>query len=450
MNRRQLLKAMGALGLFVAAPSLLKPRKAGADATHFPGPFLITIHAGGGWDPTMFFDGKVKNDFVQVPYAAPATLGKFKYAPLELKDGAVTLDTVAGFLGDLGSRLTIINGIDTQTNNHETGTKHIWSGKSFEQLPSMGALFAAGQLGDQKLPIAYVSSGGYDITANLVPLTRISSPTALRTASLPNVVNPTAAPEAWTNYHDADTYSRIESASTARLARLSGGTLMPAEQHGVAGLSEAREGMAGFDDLALALPTTPTDTKTAFPELGGYNDTQLTSWLRAAETALYSFSVGQAAAANIGAGGFDTHDTHDVKHTKQVGKLFLLMRFIYQLADQLELTDKLYVAVGSDFGRTPLYNVGMGKDHWNVTSMALSGPNIAGGRVIGATDDQLRPMKIDPADLTASLATDDTSGTRLNPAHIHRAFRRVVGLEESPAAAKFALPVEVPLDDILG
>ena len=448
MDRRKLLKTMGALGLFVAAPSL-RAGRARADAAHFPGPFMITVHAGGGWDPTMFFDGKVGNEYVEVPYDAPATLGKFTYAPLSLADGATTLDTVAKFLGDIGPRLTIVNGIDNQTNNHETGTKHVWSGKSFEQLPSMGALFAAAQLGDQRLPIAYVSSGGYDITANLVPLTRISSPTALRTVSLPNVVNPTAAPEQWSTYHDADTYSRIQAAEAARLQRLAQGTLVPAEQRGVAGLTEARAGMEGFDDLALALPTTPTDTKTAFPELGGYNDTQLTGWLRAAETALYSFSVGQAAAANIGAGGFDTHDTHDVKHSKQVGKLFLLLRYIFRVADELGLADKLYVAVGSDFGRTPAYNVGLGKDHWNVTSMALSGPGIAGGRVFGATDDQLRPMKLDPNDLATKLATDDPSGTRLNPAHVHRAFRRISGIESSDAAKAYPLPVDITLDDLL-
>jgi hypothetical protein len=437
---------MGALGLFMAIPAL-RNRRASAGGAGYDGPYLITIHAGGGWDPTTFFDGKTANGMVQVPYAAPATLGKFTYAPLSLMDGATTLDTVQQFLTDLGPQLLVLNGIDTQTNNHETGTKHIWSGKTFEQLPSLGALFAAAKLGDQKLPVAYVSSGGYDVTANLVPLTRIASPTALRTVSLPNVVNPTAAKDQWSTFHDAETYTRIQQANADRLARLKKGSLTPAETAGVDALGIARAGMAGFDDLALALPAVPTDSKSAFPMLN-YDDATLTSWLRSAETALYAFSSGQAAAANIATTGFDTHDTHDVKQAKSVGKLFLLIRYIVQLAETLKLTDKLYIAIGSDFGRTPTYNAGMGKDHWNVTSMAVAGPGIKGGRVIGATDSQLRPMRLDPADLGNPLATDATMGTRLNPAHIHRAFRKLTGIDKSDPATKFGLPVETPLDDL--
>lgn len=449
MNRRRILQAMGALGLFVGAPSL-RTRSASAGTDGYDGPYLITVHAGGGWDPTTFFDGKVSNDFVEVPYGAPATLGGFQYAPLTLRDGTTTLDTVKDFLTDVGSRLVIVNGVDTQTNNHETGTKNVWSGKSFEELPALGALFAAAKLGDQKLPVAYVSGGGYDRTANLVPLTRITSPTALRAVSLPNVINPTTAPDAWTTYHDGPTYDRIQAAAAARLDRLRESEVLPTEAEGLAGLAAAREGMAGFNELALELPTTLIQTNTAFTELGSYNDAQLTGWLRSVQLALHAFSSKQAVAANIAAGGFDTHSTHDATHQRQVGKLFLTLRYLYRLADELGLSDKLYVMIGSDFGRTPTYNAGMGKDHWNVTSMALSGPGITGGRVIGATDDELRPMRVDASDPTVLHETDATDGTRLQPAHVHRALRKHAGIDQSEAAAKFPLPVETPLDDLLG
>ncbi len=51
------------------------------------------------------------------------------------------------------------------------------------------------------------------------------------------------------------------------------------------------------------------------------------------------------------------------------------------------IADKLVLLVTSDFGRTPKYNTGDGKDHWNVTSVLVSGPQIRGGRVVGKTDD---------------------------------------------------------------
>ena len=445
LQRRNLLQALSGLGLFAALPS----HRAGANVDRYDGPFLITVHAGGGWEPTTFCDGKLPTDALEVAYDEPATTGAFTHAPLSLKDGAVTLDTVGAFFADYGSRLTVINGIDTQTNNHQTGIKHTWSGKTFEELPSLGALFAGAKLGDKRIPVPFLSSGVYDITANLVPLTRIATPTALRAVSLPGITNPAAPQEDWEHFHAAETEARVRSAAAERLTRVGAGPMLPNEAAGVLDLGAARSAMAGLEDLMLALPATPTETKTAFPELAPYNDATLSAWLRTAETALYAFSSGQAAAANIFTGSFDTHAAHDTNQQKVVGKLFLLLRFIFRLADELGLSDKLTIVVGSEFGRTPRYNAGAGKDHWNVTSMMVSGPGIAGNRVIGATDDELRPMRLDPNAPSTTLPTDDAAGTRLYPAHIQRALRRTLGIEASEPAGRFLLPVEHPLDDIL-
>ena len=60
ISRRQVLGGLGGLGLFVTLPAL----RARAGSTGFDGPYLITVHAGGGWDPTTSFDGKVGNEFV--------------------------------------------------------------------------------------------------------------------------------------------------------------------------------------------------------------------------------------------------------------------------------------------------------------------------------------------------------------------------------------------------
>lgn len=444
IQRRSLLRALGGLGLFAALPS----RRAGAAADRFEGPYLLTIHAGGGWDPTTFCDGKLPTETIELPYEEPGVVGNFTHAPLILKDGAVELDRVGNFLSDLGSRLTIVNGIDTQTNNHQTGTKHTWSGKSFEELPALGALFAASKLGDTQVPVAYLSTGAYDVTANLVPVTRIATPNALRAVGLPNVINPTAAPEDREFFHDQATEARIRAAASARLARVSGGPLLPVESAGVSELEIARAATAGLEELMAALPATPIDVKTAFPELGSYNDNALNVWLRAAETALHAFSSGQAAAANISMSSFDTHASHDQNQQRMVGKLLLLMRFVYRLADELGLADKLFVVVGSEFGRTPSYNAAAGKDHWNVTSMLVSGPNIIGNRVFGATDDELRPMCVDPETPTVTLPTDAEEGTRLNPAHLHRALRRAFAIEDAPVVDRFTLPVDHPMDDL--
>ena len=64
-----------------------------------------------------------------------------------------------------------------------------------------------------------------------------------------------------------------------------------------------------------------------------------------------------------------------------------------------------------------------------------------GNRVIGATDDEVRPLK-----LSASTLDPDDAGVQLTPAVIHRALRRFVGIEASDGAQRFPLSAgDLPL-----
>jgi len=56
------------------------------------------------------------------------------------------------------------------------------------------------------------------------------------------------------------------------------------------------------------------------------------------------------------------------------------------------LLDQTTVLVMSEMGRTPIHNAAIGKDHWPVTSAMLVGAGVAGGRVVGATDDELESL----------------------------------------------------------
>lgn len=87
------------------------------------------------------------------------------------------------------------------------------------------------------------------------------------------------------------------------------------------------------------------------------------------------------------------------------------------------LQDRVTVLVGSDFGRTPFYNDGNGKDHWNVTSMMAMGAGVRGNRVIGGTDDHVEALKINPVSLSL-----DANGITLTPEHIHVALRQLAGV----------------------
>ncbi|WP_037246898.1 DUF1501 domain-containing protein [Rhodopirellula baltica] len=71
--------------------------------------------------------------------------------------------------------------------------------------------------------------------------------------------------------------------------------------------------------------------------------------------------------------------------------------------------DETLVVVMGEFGRTPKINTLGGRDHWpRVFSIMLAGGGIAGGQVIGASDDMGESPKyrpVTPADLAATIYT---------------------------------------------
>ena len=79
-----------------------------------------------------------------------------------------------------------INGIDAQTNSHDTGIIHSWTGRNTPGAPSITALFAAAKA--PNLPMTYLGAGGFNSTAGLVPLSRISNTQQLQMLSNLNSV----------------------------------------------------------------------------------------------------------------------------------------------------------------------------------------------------------------------------------------------------------------------
>ena len=112
--------------------------------------------------------------------------------------------------------------------------------------------------------------------------------------------------------------------------------------------------------------------------------------------------------------------------------------FLMDEAERQGVADKIIVAVGSDFGRTPYYNGGMGKDHWSTTSMLFMGAGIPGNRVVGTSDGEHNAIGV-----TANLDPDTSAEARkIHPADIHYALRKVAGLHDGELAAMFPLDLK--------
>ena len=153
MKRRTCLKTLTGLSVAGALPITLTPAALGATAERF----LITVNATGGWDPTALIDpkgnapradglGAVNN------YSAAAikSIGKLSYAPYPDMVEQPPADSAGHFdvfFNKHAEKIRVINGIDTQTNGHDSGRRFIWSGKLQEGYPTVAALAAATCLG---------------------------------------------------------------------------------------------------------------------------------------------------------------------------------------------------------------------------------------------------------------------------------------------------------------
>ena len=116
---------------------------------------------------------------------------------------------------------------------------------------------------------------------------------------------------------------------------------------------------------------------------------------------------------NVGVGGFDTHQNQSASLEGLLGQVdFLVSRLVAGLRASGDLQDTLIVMY-SDFGRTPRMNGGNGRDHWPVGGALMIGGGIAGGRVVGGTNDAFRAELIDPA--TGAV---DATGIQLSPIHL--------------------------------
>lgn len=440
MKRRTFLHAAAALGLTVFAPKNI--RKAGAAPIFYNGPFFVQIHAGGGWDPTSFCDPKggaaMDPKSVNKTYL-PQDIGQagpFKYAPLALTIQGTQVYSNQRFFETHQGRLLVINGLDTTTNNHDSGERTTWCGQTSEGYPSFAAMVAGTVNERGALPMPYLSYGGYDATEGLVPLTRAGSVGALQRVAYPTRTNP-GDPKSST-YLTPETEGRILKTQQERLQAMQAGAL-PYSGRSQASLYLARSSDDGVAALAEKLVGLKIVSAQDFPDIAAVanNLGSLTNLMQQAQLATVAFSAGVAVSVNLSIGGFDTHSNHDTDQTEQ---LMILFRGVDYLVSQLAaagILDRTTIMIGSDFGRTPYYNTGNGKDHWNITSMMFMGAGVPGGHVIGASDAGFKAKAVNPSNL--DTLDDPAAGKRIEPKHVHRALRRLAKIEQHPFAGQYPL-----------
>jgi len=421
MDRRSFLKLASVAGLGVVGPTAFGENnslisKGRTSYAPYEGNFWIFVNLGGGWDPTSFCDPKGAN-YVDEPdrmnnYLADdiETAGNIRYAPVAGN---------AAFFQKYYERIMVINGIDMQTNGHDAGNRHTWSGRLTEGHPATPA-FLAGAFGPEQ-PLAFLSSGGYSDTGGLVPRTRTGDNiNSLRRLAYPNRMNPD---DEFNKFHPDTGADLIAQAHSERESALMAAQGLPKIQQSMSTLFAAR---SGSNELKLLEQYLPEER----------SPNQLASQ---GEVALAAYRAGIGVSAMLSMGGFDTHGNHDDNHFPRLQTLTEGLDEIMTRAEELGVADRVFIGVGSDFGRTPGYNDGNGKDHWPITSQFFMGPGVPGNTVIGSSDERHGGIGLNYETLQS-----DPSAENLRPGHIVSSIRVLAGLGESEFSARFPLP-EQPL-----
>lgn len=456
MNRRNFLTLTGMTGISLMLP-WGSSSQARADEAVWGGPYFLHMHASGGWDPTMFCDGKLTAGGTTPAYEnrLVTAVGDVNGIPVptQTKDGKyflrnnnVAIEDPQHFFQNIGSRMLVFNGLDTRTNNHDTGVQGLGCGHNDVELPALAALFAAQVAAQRDIPMSFLAAGAYNRTGDLVGASRFPGD---KVALLTDPFKGGAADEKPLISEFAS--KRILEARNERMLALEAATTLPRSKRTLKAMRDATRG-GGAVNLLKQVASAPAPAIEGLvdglaPETRDYwsakegQNARFVNHGAQLETVLRCFQAGVSASATYAQGGFDTHSNHDIAQGNAMASFVARVRYVLLRAQQMNLADKLFLLVTSDFGRTPRYNTGNGKDHWNVTSVLVSGPGIRGGRVIGKTDEGHKVLRVNKTNVAQTMPDSDTTGARIYPSQLHRELRRVMGVDKAPFAAQAPLPV---------
>lgn len=389
----------------------------------YQGDLFVMVQALGGWDVTSFCDPKlnVPNEAEINHWARTGdieTAGNIRYAPFADNKN---------FFEKYYKHMLVVNGIDSQTNSHDAGKTHNFSGRLANGYPTPTALAASVYASD--LPMAYVTQGGYNETARLIRANRINN-----SRSLSNIINPNLYNDTTTHLPDGD-WQRIQNYHAQRNARLNSQTnLTPRQGYNRQLFNSAVANSGKLAKLSDSLKLTQQDS---------YESGQLGNFKKTTDITLAGFLSGVTASADLTIGQFDTHDNHDEEHAVALTNLTQAIDYLWQQAEVFGLADRLKVMVASDFGRKPFYNDDNGKDHWPISSALFMQKNATwGNRVVGVTDEGHNALAVNPV----TLERDDSSGVIIYPKDILTSTRQFFNVASHDFAAPFPLRAENNID----
>ncbi|MEZ4463547.1 MAG: twin-arginine translocation signal domain-containing protein [bacterium] len=282
-DRRDFLKLAGMAGLAVVTP------RGAARAQTADDRFWVFVHANGGWDPTSLCDPKGRRDEEEEDpvnhYFTDdiGTAGNIRYAPVAYN---------AEFFQKHYRRTLVLNGVDSQTNNHDAGTRPHLERQALGGYPPSPPSSQASRRARPRWPSSPTAA------------TTTPAASSRRRGQVSTRAQPHRLRIGWTRTTRTATATTAPRPGTAsRPPSPPGRATSPRRcacrvQHAINQLFTARVGRSRVRRLSEYLPER-------------FDDDGLK---RQAQVAVAAFRAGIGKAANLSIGGFDTHGNHDDSH----------------------------------------------------------------------------------------------------------------------------------------
>ncbi len=420
LSRRNILRGAAAT---LGAAALPRPR-ARAEVSAVARNLIIVV-AHGGWDPTYALDPKDPGlDAIDSP---TGTVQQFADIPILTH---ASRPAVGSFFEAHASHVAVVNGVQVQSIVHSDCFKRILTGTPSDISPDFGAITAHEH--GRELPAPYLVLGQTTYTGPFASL----AAKAGSTNQLGQLIDPAGA---WPVGDPLDPQAALALEPEER-ALVRGYVLGSAEQR-LAARGQLGRNRARLQDFIESI-----DRGQALRELGSFGEVDYVRELPSqVDLALLGLEQELCFVAQLEAGDFDTHEDNSMQ-VEQHQELFTGLTY---LMDQLtsrpgrapgsKMIDETVVVVLSEMGRTPRLNEGGGKDHWPVTSTMVMGAGVAGGRVVGGSDDRLAAalVRLDDGAL-------DPQGVQLQYGNLVAGVLSLVGVDPADY-----LPNSTPLGAIM-
>ena len=340
----------------------------GIGATNSTSKRFLFVHAMGGWDPLCVFAPMYDSSSIQMEAdSAPKTVKNFNLVD------SPNRPSVVPFFEKWGDQTLLINGLSTQSVNHETCQVVALTGATSDGGTDWPTILAAEEEAGYYMPHLVLGGPSFagDSSVYVSRAEGLVQP-AVNGEILEMLDMPFELPSQGARRSVDDYLAK-------RAAALAGGGVP----------------MAKIYETAVTRSKALVDANVInFPEAESLRDQGM--------NAIQALSDNVARCATISAGfEWDTHADNSLQSQNYEALFTDLDAVLDRLqstntADGARLADETVVVVLSEMGRTPAYNATMGRDHWPYTSALVIGPGITGNRTIGGYTDLYAGIGVDP------------------------------------------------------